>query len=80
MFEVDLSNNTKFPDLNQYFGYSSFGIFYMHLEGILMITLSLAGNSIVLFASVKYKVGAPMKSYYDVLPTNTRSLQDYQHF
>ena len=51
---IDLSNNTKYPDLHEFVGFSDWTIVYIHIEFWVIQALALVGNPIVLVTSIKY--------------------------
>ena len=52
---IDLSNNTKYPDIDKFFGFSLWTMIYMHLQFWLVTPLALFGNTIVIYTSLKYQ-------------------------
>ena len=51
--EVDLSNNTKYPDVQEYLGCTPWSTAYIHTHFWLVQSLSLIGNSVFLYLSVR---------------------------
>ena len=52
---VDLTNNTKYPDIDEFFGFSTWTVLYMHLQFLLTTPVAVVGNTIVIYTSVKYQ-------------------------
>ena len=51
---IDLANDTKYPDVHEYFGFTTWSTAYIHVHFWLVQPLALVGNSILIFTSAKY--------------------------
>ena len=52
---IDLSNNTKYPEIDEFFGFSTLTVIYMHLQLWLTTPLAVVGNTIVIYTSIQYQ-------------------------
>ena len=51
---IDLSNNTKYPNIDEFFGFAPWTLVYIHLQFWISFPASLIGNSIVIYTSLKF--------------------------
>ena len=55
MFTVDLTNATKYPDIDEFFGFTTVSLIYMYIASTVPDTIAIVGNIIVLYTSLRYK-------------------------
>ena len=55
MLTVDLTNATKYPDIDEFFGFTTVSLNYMYIASTVLDTIAILGNIIVLYTSLRYK-------------------------
>ena len=55
MLTVDLSNATKYPDIDEFFGFTTESLIYMYIASTVPNIIAIVGNIIVLYTSLRYK-------------------------
>ena len=55
MFTVDLTNATKYPDIDQFYGFTTVSLIYMYIASTVPDFIAIVGNIIVLYTSFRYK-------------------------
>ena len=55
MFTVDLTNATKYPDIDEFFGFTTVSLIYMYIASTVPDIIAIVGNIIVLYTSLRYK-------------------------
>ena len=55
MFTVDLTNATKYPDIDEFFGFTTASLIYMYIACTVPDIIAIVGNIIVLYTSLRYK-------------------------
>ena len=55
MLTVDLTNATKYPDIDEFFGFTTVSLIYMYIASTVPDTIAIVGNVIVLYTSLRYK-------------------------
>ena len=65
-FTVDLTNATKYPDIDEFFGFTTVSLIYMYIASTVPDFIAIVGNIIILYTSLRNKCVQLMQNNGDL--------------